>query len=398
MSSRALRPCLAAGCASLLALAGLALAPARAHRPVPIEGPRGRYIVTLNPGVADPAGAARRQIVRAGGTVDRVYGSAMKGYSASLPQALLSQLLGDPAIASVEPDVEVQLAATQVNPPTNLDRIDQRDLPLSRTFSYSGAGTGVRAYVIDTGTRADLPEFQGRVTAGYNVFTGRADAGDCNGHGTHVAGILASATYGVAKNATIVPVKAFGCANTTTLSAIVAAVDWATADHRPGQPAVANLSFAVAAQSPALNRAVAALSADGVAVAAAAGNEASDACASSPSSLPQVLSVGASDGNDRRARFSNGGPCVDLFAPGVAVVSTDFRSLGTSVISGTSMAAPHVTGALAREVEIPGTSSQEAQARVLAKATTGKIIGVDPRCVLLTLGCQPGTANRLLFV
>jgi len=397
MSSRALRPCLAAGCAILLALAGLALAPAGAHRSVPIEGLRGRYIVTLNSGVADPADAGRRQIGRAGGTVDRVYSSAIKGYSASLPQALLSQLLGDPAIASIEPDVQVQLAATQVNPPTNLDRIDQRDLPLSRTFSYAGGGTGVRAYVIDTGTRADLPEFQGRVTAGYNVFTGRADAGDCNGHGTHVAGIVASSTYGVAKNATIVPVKAFGCTNVTTLSAIIAGVDWATADHRPGQPAVANLSFA-AGQSPALDRAVAALSADGVAVAAAAGNEASDACASSPSSVPQVLSVAASDGNDVRARFSNGGPCVDLFAPGVAVVSTDYRSFGTSVISGTSMAAPHVTGALAREMEIPGTSSQQAQARVLAKATTGKIIGADPRCGLRILRCQSATANRLLFV
>ncbi|HEV8116363.1 MAG TPA: S8 family serine peptidase, partial [Acidimicrobiales bacterium] len=225
MSSRALRPCLTAGCAILLALAGLALAPARAHRTVPIEGPRGRYIVTLDSGETDPAGAARRQVGRAGGTVDRVYGSAMKGYSASLPQGLLSQLLGSPGVRSVEPDVQVQLAATQVNPPTNLDRIDQRDLPLSRTFSYSGGGAGVRAYVIDTGTRADLPEFQGRVTTGYNVFTGKSDTGDCNGHGTHVAGIVASVSYGVAKNATIVPVKAFGCANTTTMSAIIAAVD-----------------------------------------------------------------------------------------------------------------------------------------------------------------------------
>lgn len=397
MSSRALRPCLAAGCAVLLVLAGLALAPARAHRPLLIEGPRSRYIVTLNSGVADPAGTARRQVGRAGGSVDRVFGSAMKGYSASLPQSLLSVLLGDPAIASVEPDVEVKLAATQVNPPTNLDRIDQRDLPLSRTFSYPGGGTGVRAYVIDTGTRADLPEFQGRVATGYNVFTAKGDAGDCNGHGTHVAGILGSSNYGVAKGVTIVPVKAFGCSNVTTLSAILAAIDWATADHRPGQPAVANLSFAVG-RSPALDQAVAALSADGVAVAAAAGNERSDACASSPAGVPQVLTVAASDSNDVVAPFSNVGPCVDLFAPGVAVVSTDFRSFGTAVISGTSMATPHVTGALAREMEIPGMNGQQAQARVLGRATTGRIIGTEPRCALLILGCLPGSPNRLLFV
>jgi len=208
---------------------------------------------------------------------------------------------------------------------------------------------------------------------------------------------VASSTYGVAKNATVVPVKAFGCGDATTLSAIIAGVDWATADHRPAQPAVANLSLGGGA-SVALDRAVTALSNDGVAVAVAAGNEAADACASSPSRLPQVLSVAASDGNDVMAPFSNGGPCVDLFAPGVAVVSTDSRSLGTSVISGTSMAAPHVTGALAREMEIPGTSGQQAQARVLAKTTVGKIIGADPPCSLLSLGCQPATANRLLFV
>jgi len=392
-----LRLCLAAGCAVLLVLGGLTVAPARAHRPSLVEGLLGRYIVTLDSSVADPAAAARRQTNLLGGTVDRVFGSALKGYSASLPQALLSQLLGDPSVRSIEPDVQVKLAATQVNPPTNLDRIDQRDLPLSRSFSYTTGGTGVRAYVIDSGARSDLPEFMGRVAAGYNVFTGKSDTGDCVGHGTHVAGIVASSTYGVAKNATIVPVKTFGCSDATSLSAIIAGVDWVVADHRPGQPAVANLSLGGGA-SVALDRAVTALFNDGVAVAVAAGNEAGDACASSPSRLPQVLSVAASDGNDVMARFSNGGPCVDLFAPGVRVVSTDFRSTSTSVLSGTSMAAPHVTGALAREMEVAGTTAQQAQARVLARATTGKIAGADSGCALLVLGCRPATPNRLLFV
>ena len=394
MSSRTTRRCLAVAAAALLALGGLALAPARAHRASLLDSLLGRYVVTLNDSVADPAAAARRQTGLLGGTLDRVFNTAIKGYSASLPQALLAGLLADPTVSSIEPDVPVKLAATQFNPPYGVDRVDQRDLPLSRSYTYTAAGQGVRAYVIDTGTRRDHPEFLNRVAPGYNVFDGSSNAFDCNGHGTHVAGILGSSTYGVAKGATIVPVKIFGCGDTTSLAAILAGVDWATADHRAGQSAVANLSL-TGLRSVALDRAVSALSNDGVAVAVAAGNEGGDACRDSPARVPQVLTVAATDVSDAMTRFSNGGPCVDLFAPGDRIVSTDFRSNGTRVISGTSMAAPFVAGALARELGRGGTA-QQAQQRLLANATIGRVRGIETRCTLLG-GCRPLTPNRLLF-
>ncbi|MEO5679804.1 MAG: S8 family peptidase [Acidimicrobiales bacterium] len=395
MTSRTLRLPLAAGVALLL-LAGLAVAPARASLSSVVDGVLGRYIVTLDDGVGDPAAVARRQAGALGGTVDRVFRTALKGYSTSLPQALLSRLLADPLVAGVEPDVQVKLAATQVDPPYGLDRIDQRDLPLSRSYTYGTGGSGVRAYVIDSGTRRDQPDFLNRVAPGYNVFDRSTDAFDCNGHGTHVAGILAGSTYGVAKGATVVPVKIFRCTDSTPLSAILAGVDWVTADHRPGQPAVANLSLG-AGSSAALDQAVAALSDDGVAVAVAAGNEAADACAGSPARVPQVLTVAATDVSDAMAGFSSFGPCVDLFAPGVRITSADLRSNGSSTMSGTSMAAPHVAGALAREMGLSGTTAQQAQARVLAQATTGRVKGAEQTCALLILGCRPATPNRLLY-
>ena len=398
MTSRNTGLCIAVGAAALLALAGLALAPARAHRASVVDRLLGRYIVTLDDSVADPAATARRQTGLLGGTVDRVFNTALKGYSASLPEALLGGLRGDPLVRSIEPDLTVKLAATQLDPPYGVDRVDQRDLPLSRSFTYTAAtaGLGVRAYVIDTGTRADHPEFLGRVAPGYNVFNGRSNAADCNGHGTHVAGILGSSTYGVAKGVTIVPVKIFGCNDTTSVSAIVAGVDWVTADHRQGQAAVANLSLSGIASS-ALERAVTALSNDGVAVTVAAGNEAEDACSGSPARLPQVLTVGATDVSDAMAPFSNGGPCVDLFAPGVRIVSTDLRTNGSQVISGTSMAAPFVAGAVASMMSRGAMTAQQAQSRVLAAATTGRLSGVESRCGLLR-GCRPASPNRLLFL
>jgi len=395
MLTRSTRFRLAAGGVALLTLGGITLAPAVAHRPSLVEALLGRYIVTLQDSVADPAAVAQGQAGLLGGTVDRVFASALKGYSASLPAAVLAGLRADPTVKAVEPDARVTLSASQVNPPYGIDRIDQRYLPLNRSYAYATGGAGVQAYVLDTGVRRDHPEFAGRVAGGFNVLDRSADTRDCNGHGTHVSGILASSTYGVAKAASVVPVKIFGCGSSTTLSAILAGLDWATADHRPGQKAVANLSFD-AGPSFALDRAITALSNDGVAVAVAAGNESVNACGTSPARVPQVLTVAASDQRDAMARFSNGGSCVDLFAPGVGILSADSRSNGSFVMSGTSMAAPHVAGALARELSAGASTAQLAQSRVLGRATPGVITGTGQRCALLS-GCRPGTPNLLLF-
>ncbi len=400
MSIHAVRTRLAAGAVAVLtlgSLGGIAMAPALAARPSPTDPRLGRYIVTLQDSVADPSAVAVGQARRLRGSVEHVFGSALKGYSASLTGGLLSSLLADPLVKAVEPDVQVRLGSTQPNPPAGIDRVDQRSLPLSGSYTYASNGEGVRAYVIDSGIRRQHPEFGGRVGAGVNVLTGGTDTTDCNGHGTHVSGTLAGSTYGVAKGAFLVPVKAFGCSDSTSLSAIVAAVDWATARHQPGEPAVANLSLALTTPSSALDRALTALSNDGVAIAVAAGNGGVGACTISPGRVPQVLTVGAIDGGDAMASFSNGGPCIDLFAPGVRIVSADSRSNGSAVMSGTSMSSPFVAGALALEMSRRGTTAQQAQSRVLARATVGKITSTGTRCAP-QLPCRPATqANRILF-
>jgi len=401
MSSRTARVRLAAGglaIVTLSSLGGVVSVPAHASRPGPAAALPGRYIVTLQDSVADPRTVAGRQAKRLRGNVERVFGTAFKGYSASLLGADLSSLLADPLVKAVEPDVQVTLSATQLNPPSGLDRIDQRSLPLSRSYSSATNGQGVKAYVIDSGIRREHPAFAGRVAQGVNVVNWNTDTSDCNGHGTHVAGTLAGSAYGVAKGALIVPVKTFGCSDNTSLSAIVAGVDWATANHLRGQPAVANLSLTLAGASAALDRAITALSNDGVAVAVAAGNSGADACNISPGRVPQVLTVASSDAGDAMASFSNGGPCIDVFAPGVRIVSADNRSNGSAVMSGTSMSSPHVAGALALEMSRRGTTPQQAQNNVLARATFGKITGTGPRCNTSS-SCRPATpANRLLFI
>ena len=397
MSTRSTRIRLAAAGVALLTMAGIVAVPAaRATRRPLVETLLGRYIVTLRGDVQDPAAVAARQAGLLGGTVDHVYQSALKGYSASLPGVVLARLLADPLVAAVEPDVRVSLAAVQVRPPANLDRIDQRAVPLSGSYTYAGGGQGVRAYVVDSGVRRDHPEFMGRVTTGFSVLDRTTNTSDCYGHGTHVAGILGSSTYGVAKGAAIVPVKAFGCDGLAPISQIVAAIDWVTADHKPGQPAVANLSLSGAA-SAALDRAVLALSNDGVAVAVAAGNDGLGACGTSPARVAQVLTVAATDDRDAMTPFSNGGPCVDLFAPGASILSTDGRSNGSVLMSGTSMAAPHVAGALVLQMAVPGTTAQVAQNRILSRATVNTITATGRRCGLL-FGCRPATPNnRLLY-
>lgn len=345
----------------------------------------GRYIVTYRAG-RTPSAVQATGGVRA----RRVYRHAVRGFAAALDARQVAELRADPAVASVVPDVVIRTAATQLNPDWGLDRIDQPTLPLDRGYAAAGDGTGVTAYVIDTGLRSTHREFTGRVGAGVNYAlhssdgsgtVNPADTSDCDGHGTHVAGSIAGSTYGVAKRATVVPVRVLDCAGSGTLSDVIAGVDWVTAHHAAG--AIANMSLGgpVAAGTELLDQAVAASIAAGVTYAVAAGNEGDLACDYSPAGTPAAITVGASDSGDHAAWYSNYGSCVDLYAPGSAIASAWASSdTATNTISGTSMASPHVAGvaALFRQAH-PGDTPDQLRARIISTARSGVLADTLPQ-------------------
>jgi subtilisin family serine protease len=310
-----------------------------------------RYIVVLEASVAQPGTVAAEHSARFGGRVAHVYGHALKGYAASLPAAAVDALARDSRVAYIEPDAPVQAFATQSGATWGLDRIDQRALPLSGTFSYTNTGSGVKAYIIDTGIRLTHSDFGGRATSGYDAVDG-GTADDCNGHGTHVAGTVGGSTYGAAKGVSLVAVRVLNCSGSGTTSGVIAGVDWVTANHAAGAPAVANMSLGGGASS-SLDTAVSNSIADGVSYAVAAGNGnmggiAQDACKYSPARVSAAITIGATDSTDRKASWSNYGNCVDWFAPGVGITSAWYTGdTSTNTISGTSMATPHVAGVAA---------------------------------------------------
>jgi subtilisin family serine protease len=364
----------------------------------------GRYIVTLDSQVADVRAEAQRIVGLLGqGRVTRVYEHALKGFVVETPAIVATALRSIPLVAAVERDGVVGLAATQTSAPWGLDRVDQRDRPLSGTYTYNQTGAAVTAYIIDTGIHGSHVDFSGRVSPGINTVDSSPSTSDCNGHGTHVAGIVGGETYGMAKDVSLVAVRVFGCEDSTATSAIIAGVDWATGHHQAGQNAVANMSVGGSA-SAAMDTAVRALIADGVTTAVAAGNDTSNGCSSfSPSRVTEAITVGATDINDARASFSNWGTCVDLHGPGVNIVSAGPASNNaTLTISGTSQATPHVAGAAALYLQQnSGASPAGVQAALVSSATNGRISGIKTTCNFIdnvTGGCMTGTPNRLLFV
>lgn len=359
-----------------------AAAPQLAPLVVADEGRRipGRYLVALDDG-ADPALVARR----AGVATDRVYTAALSGFSAALHPAQVELLRRTPGVAAVEEDAVVALEATQAmdgsGNPAGLDRIDQRQQPLSRTYTYARTGTGVTAYVIDTGIQSNHPDFGGRARNVYDAVGGNGE--DCNGHGTHVAGTVGGARHGVAKGVALRGLRVLGCNGSGSTSGIVAAVDWLRANA--ARPAVANLSLGGGASST-LDRAITNLSNSGVFVAVAAGNESQNSCNVSPARAAAAYTTAASDRTDLRASFSNFGSCVDGYAPGVAITSAWIGS-STRTISGTSMASPHVAGVGALYKQAVGdVSSATVSNWINGSATTGVV-----------RSNVSGTPNRLLF-
>ena len=340
-----------------------------------------RYIVTV---VASkqPAVFARS----AGATPLAVFTHALNGFTADLTASQVAALAQDPSVTRIEPDRVVGIDATQ-NPATwGLDRIDQRTLPLNSTYTYTVTGTGVKAYIIDTGILGTHSDFGGRVLSGYTAISDGNGTTDCNGHGTHVAGTVGGTTYGVAKGVSLVPVRVLSCAGSGTNTGVIAGIDWVTADHAAGTPAVANMSLG-GSSSASLNAAVARSVADGITYTVAAGNSNTDACTSSPASEPTAITVGATGSTDARASYSNFGTCLDIFAPGSSITSDWYTSTtATATISGTSMAAPHVAGVAALLLSADATATPATIAsRLLATATPSVV--TDP---------QAGSPNLLL--
>jgi len=360
-----------------------------------------RYIVTLHKSVGDVDKKAKelKAEARTGAVVDTY--TKVKSFLVNATSSEAEELRSQPEVRAVERDGVMYLKDTQTNPPWGLDRIDQRNRPLSNSYTYDQTGAAIDAYMIDTGIHATHQDFSGRVQPGVNTVDSSPSTTDCNGHGTHTAGTVGGETYGVAKDVTLIAVRVFGCGNSTATSAIIAGVDWVVANHNAGEPAVANMSLGGGA-STAMDNAVAAMINDGVSTAVASGNETANACNSSPGRLPAAITTGATDINDARASFSNFGTCVDLHGPGVGVVSAAPSSnTATATLSGTSMAAPHVAGAAALYLEAnPGASPSTVHNAIVGNATNGVISGIQTSCSFIDnlLGtCTAGTPNKLLF-
>lgn len=371
------------GLATAALVGGLTSLPAQA---APAEGKvlaagsptavKDSYIVTLKKtaGLKAASSAGKGLIKEYGGSVNKTFGAALNGYSATLSATEAKRLAADPSVASVEQNQTVHLAdTTQSSAPWGLDRIDQAALPLSGTYTYpDSAGSGVTAYVIDTGVRITHQQISGRASYGYDAVDGDTTASDGNGHGTHVATTIAGTTYGVAKKANIVAVRVLDNSGSGTTAGVIAGIDWVTANH--SGPSVANLSLGGGA-STTLDTAVRNSIASGVTYAVAAGNSSANASSYSPARVTEAITVGATTSTDARASYSNYGSVLDIFAPGSSITAGWYTSdTATNTISGTSMATPHVAGAAAVYLTSHTSATPAAVASALTSGATANVV------------------------
>ncbi|MFD9907557.1 S8 family peptidase [Streptomyces sp. NPDC059063] len=357
----------------------------------------GVYIVTLEQGTASTSAAGKTVATRYGTRIQHTYSAVLNGYAVRATAEQARKLAADPAVAKVVADERVRgdlgtrsapsLGAAQTNPPWGLDRIDQKSLPLNKKYSPpASGGAGATVYVLDTGVRTSHKDFGGRAKSGWDFVQNDAKAQDGNGHGTHVAGTVAGAKYGVAKKAKIVAVRVLDDEGSGTLAQVIAGIDWVTRHAR--KPAVANMSLAGPANAQ-LDAAVRKSIAKGITYSIAAGNAGEPATNWSPGRVKEAITVGASDRRDKRPSFSNYGGRLDLFAPGVAIRSASHLSdTGSVVFDGTSMAAPHVAGAAALYLGTHPTAKPDKVSKALTdKAVKNKLSGIGS-----------GSPNRLLQV
>ncbi|MBA2809076.1 S8 family peptidase [Streptomyces sp. KM273126] len=336
----------------------------------------GSYIVTLKGGTKAPSAAGKGIAEKYGARISHTYSSVLNGYAVRVGEGQARALAADSRVASVVQDTRVAYDHTQQNPPSwGLDRIDQTNPPLDKSYTWpESAGKGVTVYVIDTGIRITHKDFGGRASYGWDFVGGDKVAADGNGHGTHVAGTAVGAKYGVAKKAKVVAVRVLDNDGGGTTAQVIAGIDWVTRHAR--KPAVANMSLAGFGNAQ-LDAAVRSSIASGVTYSVAAGNDGLSAGLYSPARVRQAITVGATDKRDRRASFSNWGSSLDLFAPGVAITSASHRSdTGKVTFDGTSMAAPHVTGAAALYLaDHRGATPAQVSQALVNRSVSGKVTG-----------------------
>lgn len=294
-----------------------------------------------------------------------------------------------PYVLFLEEDIIFSGKVIQSTVSPALDRIDQRQLPLSGSFSYSQRGAGVDLYVLDSGILSSHKEFLGRITPGANFAPDQSssDTDDAAGHGTCVSSIAAGSTFGVAKSAQIIPVRVYDASNSGPLSQVLMGVNWilgSMASRR--RSVVINMSFG-GAGSDIMDAGVQRLLQEGGVVVVAAGNAGGDACSVSPARSPGVLSMGATDLYDNIASFSNIGPCVRLFSPGTNVPCASTGSdTSLTLLSGTSMSAPLASGTAALYLEANPTSHP-------SQVVGGIVCGAT----LDAVSSPPGTTSSMLF-
>ncbi|MFG2397607.1 S8 family peptidase [Streptomyces lydicus] len=349
----------------------------------------GRYIVVLKDRTL-PARSVKAESARLvaahGGSVRRSFGTALKGYAAAMTDDQARRVAADPRVAYVEQDAGISGSAVQSNPPSwGLDRIDQHTLPLDKSYRYPGTAGNVTAYVVDTGIRTSHTQFQGRAAVGVDEVGDGHQGQDCAGHGTHVAGTIGGKDYGVAKGAKLVSVRVLNCRGKGSASSIIAAADWITA--HAVKPAVVNMSIngpKSSSEDSAIQKSIA----SGVTWVVSSGNDGTDACGNSPGDIAPALVVNNATADDKRRSDSDYGPCTDLFAPGTGINSAwNTGDTASHTLTGTSMAAPHVTGAAALYLSAhPNASPSEVHDALLGNATPDRISDAGN-----------ATPNRLLY-